>query len=75
MNKLLTTTLVLGAFLTLGATQATQANCGCAGYAAAPAPYYGYANSCSPCWDPYYHNYATNYAGQGLFTQIVNSLR
>ncbi|MBI2707166.1 MAG: hypothetical protein HYX35_02480 [Proteobacteria bacterium] len=75
MNKLLTTTLVLGTVLVLGANQSVQANCGgCAGYAVAPAPYYGYATTCSPCWDPYYNNYATNYVGRGLFSQIVNSL-
>ena len=76
MNKLLTTTMALGVVLMLGATQSVQANCGgYGGYAAVQAPSYGYATGCSSCWDPYYNNYATNYAGQGLVTQIVNSLR
>lgn len=73
MNKLLATTMAFGVILTLGSAQPSQADCGCSG-SAAPAPSYGYVTSCSSCWDPYYNNYAHNYYGQGLVTQIVNSL-
>lgn len=74
MKTLITTTMALGVIIMLGANQPVEAGCGGGCYGAAPAPYYGYATTCSPCWDPYYNNYAHNYYAQGLFSQIVNSL-
>jgi len=76
MKTLITTTMALGVVLMLGANQSVEANCGCAGYATpAPSYGYGYANTYSAWGNPYYSNYAHNYYGQGLFTQITNSLR
>lgn len=72
MKTLIATTFALGVIFTLSTPKAEAAHY--YGYYGTPMSSYNYGNCSSPCWDPYYNNYAHNYYGAGPFSQLLNSL-